>query len=152
MQDVGEILSHAIHQVDTIAISDSSLKDQYGTAAWVIEGCSYVGHLVGAAIVPGTNKDHSAYKSDLVGIYSILVAVKHICKYIHIKHGRIELGCDGKMALDKAFNYVSLVHIEDANYDLPHAIHTLTLVLEILSHIGPPRQPHPQGIEYHDGY
>ncbi len=37
----------------------------------------------------------------------------------------MELGCDGQSALDKAFNYVSLIRIEDTNYDLLFALQNL---------------------------
>ena len=69
-------------------------------------------------IVPGSAKE-------LAGIYSILVMAKKVCDYFQISQGSIELGCDEQSALDKAFNYVSIIRIEDADYDLLHAIRTL---------------------------
>ena len=125
MTDDGITLAQAISQGDAIAISDGSFQDTYGTAAWVLEGIDSVGRIKGAVVVPGTAKDQSAYRSELAGIYSIMVAVTKLCKFFEIQQGAIELGCDGQSALDKAFNHVALIRIEDANHDLLQAIRYL---------------------------
>jgi hypothetical protein len=125
LSDDGHTLATAIKEGDAIAISNGSFRDQYGTAAWVLEGSNSNGRIVGAVIAPGTAKDQSAYRSELVGIYSILLCVKKLCNFFHITQGCIELGCDGQSALDKAFNHVALIKIEDSNYDLLFAIRTL---------------------------
>ncbi len=75
--------------------------------------------------VPGTAKDQSAYRSELAGLYCILLGAKQLCEFFNITQGSIELGCDGQSALDKAFNYVSIIKIEDSNYDLLFAIRNL---------------------------
>ncbi len=46
-------------------------------------------------------------------------------QFFDIQQGAIELGCDGQSALDKAFNHVALIRIEDSNYDLLQAIQYL---------------------------
>jgi hypothetical protein len=69
-------LATAIQEGDAIAISDGSFQDQYGTAAWFMEGACSLGRIVGAVMVPGTGKDQSAYRSELTGIYSFLVCAK----------------------------------------------------------------------------
>jgi hypothetical protein len=125
MEDDGQIIALAIQQGEAIAISDGSFQDIYGTAAWVVEGTDSNGRALGAVVVPGSAKDQSAYRSELAGLYSILVFVKQLCEFYQISSGSIELGCDGQSALDKAFNYVSLIRVEDANHDLLQAIRTL---------------------------
>jgi hypothetical protein len=125
MTDDGTILAKAISQGDAITISDGSFQDTYGTAAWVLEGSDSAGRMRGAVIVPGNANDQSAYRSELAGIYSILVAVTKLCNFFDIQQGAIELGCDGQSALDKAFNHVALIRIEDANHDLLQAIRSL---------------------------
>ncbi len=50
---------------------------------------------------------------------------KKLCEFFNITQGSIELGCDGLSALDKAFNYVSIINIEDSNYDLLLTIRNL---------------------------
>jgi hypothetical protein len=69
MQDDGSIIASTILCGEAIAVSDDSFKDQYGTAAWVIEGSSdRQGRISGAVIVPGHAEDQSTYHSELVGI------------------------------------------------------------------------------------
>jgi hypothetical protein len=125
MQDDGSILAQAIQEGEAIAISDRSFHDQYGTAAWVLEGCVSIGRAIGANVVSGTAKDQSAYRSELAGIFSILVFAKKMCEFFQITSRAIELCCDGQSALDNAFNFVSLIQLEDPNYDLLQAIRTL---------------------------
>jgi hypothetical protein len=118
-------LAKAIQEGEAIAISDGSFQDQYGTAAWALEGSGSKGRIVGAVTVPGTAKDQSAYRSELAGLYCILLGAKKLCEFFNITQGSIELGCNGQSALDKAFNYVSIIKIEDSNYDLLFAIRNL---------------------------
>ncbi len=80
MYNDGDILAQAISQGEAITISDGSFQDTYGTAAWVIKGCDSTGRMKGAVIFPGTTKDQAAYRSELAGIYSILIMVK---KYVN---------------------------------------------------------------------
>ncbi len=135
--DDGFTLSNALQDGDTIAISDGSFQDQYGMAAWALEGLGPSGRIVGAVTVPGMAKDQSAYCSELAGIYCILLCVKKLCEFFQITQGSIELGCDGQAALDKAFNYVSIIKIEDSNYDLLFTIQSLWAIfpfyMEILT-------------------
>ena len=80
---------------------------------------------MGAVTVPGTSKDQSAYHSKLAGIYSILLCAKKVCEFLHTTQGSIELVCNGHSALNKEFNHVSIIKIEDSNYDLPFTIRNL---------------------------
>lgn len=113
-----------IEQGDPIANSDSSFQDQFGTATWVLEGLCFIGRIIGDVTIPGAAKDQSAYRRELAGIYSLLVCAVHLCDLFDITSGFIELWCDGQSALDKAFNYVSIIRIEVPNYDLLFAICT----------------------------
>ncbi len=118
LTDDGSTIAQAIQDGDAIAISDGSFHEQFGTASWVIEGTDSKGRIVGEVLVPGTSRDQSAYRSELAGIYSIMTGVKNICEFFKITSGATELGCDGQSAIDKAFNYVSIIRLEDRNYDL----------------------------------
>jgi hypothetical protein len=82
-----------------------------------------MGRITGDVTVPGTEKDQSVYRSELAGIYSLLICVKHICDFFNIHSVSIELiGCDGQSALDKAFNHVSIIRIEDPANNILFAI------------------------------
>jgi hypothetical protein len=120
-EDDGAILALAIIQGDAIAVSDGSYQDTYGTASWVLEGANSTGRLLGDVVVPGNERDQSAYRSELTKIYAILLTVSKLCQYYKINRGAMELGCDGKSALEKALGNKP-INIEDSNYDLLSAI------------------------------
>jgi hypothetical protein len=92
LSDDGTTIAKAITQGEAIAISDGSFQDQFGTASWVIEGNCDRGRITGDVTIPGYYTDHSSYRSELTGIYAIMVCVKHLCKFFQIKSGAIELG------------------------------------------------------------
>ncbi len=48
--------------------------------------------------------------------------VNRIGKSYGISDGEIEFSCDGLSAIDKAFSFVSLLHVDNSNYDLLGAI------------------------------
>jgi hypothetical protein len=127
MTDKGQLLVEAIWKGEGIAVSNRSFKDTYGTAAWVVEGSSPAVRASGVVIAPGSERDHSSYCSELAGIYSTMVFVKHLCTFYHITNGSITLGCDGKSAIDKAFNEEDIIHVEDADQDLLRATRSLLL-------------------------
>jgi hypothetical protein len=127
MTDKGQLLVEAIWKGEAIAVSNRSFKDTYGTAAWVVEGSSPAVRASGVVIAPGSERDHSSYCSELAGIYSTMVFVKHLCTFYHITNGSITLGCDGKSAIDKAFNEEDIIHVEDADQDLLRATRSLLL-------------------------
>jgi hypothetical protein len=123
LEDDGSTIAKALQNGDAIVISVGSFQDQFGTAAWALEGVCSMGRITGDVTVPGTEKDQSAYCSELAGIYSLLICVKHICDFFNIHSVSIELiGCDGQSALDKAFNHVSIIRIEDPAHDILFAI------------------------------
>jgi hypothetical protein len=109
--DNGQIVAKALKNGDAITVSDGSYKDQHGTAAWVIEGSNRIGRISGMVITPGHGHDQSTYRSELAGIYSIMVLVHHLCTWFNIDQGSTELGCDGQSVLDKCFLLVSIVKI-----------------------------------------
>ncbi len=118
MEDQGVTITQALKHREAIAVSDGSFKNEYGTAAWVIEGESSDSRMCDQVIAPGGPQDQSPYRSELTGIYSILLMVNKLCQYYEIKDGEIELACDGLSAHDKAFSYVSILHVDDSNYRL----------------------------------
>jgi hypothetical protein len=122
LSDDGYIIADSIRNSVAIAVSDGSFKDTYGTAAWVLEGENSIGRIIGRVIAPGAESDQSAYRSELSGILAVMIMVKNLCLYHNITDGAVELACDGLSAIDKSFSYVSLLHIDEPNYDLITAI------------------------------
>ncbi len=105
-----------------MAISDGSYKVMYGTAAWTIGDPDSVSLISGRVISPGKASDHDSYRSELAGIYSILAVMEKFCDYFNIIEGAIELGCDGKLALESAFDKGTLLFKDIPSFDLVAAI------------------------------
>ena len=88
----------------SVGVSDGSFKDEGGTAAWIIENEAGTQRIMGTVEVPGHGSDQSAYRSELAGIYAIVLVVEVIKDIWSISSGGILIGCDGKAALDQALN------------------------------------------------
>jgi hypothetical protein len=105
-----------------MAISDGSYKDAFGTAAWTIGDPDTVSLISGRAICPGEATDHDSYRSELACIYSIMAVLDKFFEYHHIKEGSIELGCDGKSALESVFEKGTQLFRDNLSCDLVAAI------------------------------
>ena len=97
-------LIQAISTSTCLAISDGSFKDKFGTAAWHLSAGNETILLSGKTVVPGTSDDHSAFRSELMGLYGISVTLHAICSFAEIRKGSCLMGCDGKNALYQIFN------------------------------------------------
>jgi len=84
----------ALIEGTAIAISDGSYKDSFGTAAWTIQTETGEG-MSGQVIAPGHNGDHSSYRSELAGLFSIAFIIYKLCSFYHVQEGSIQVRCDG---------------------------------------------------------
>jgi hypothetical protein len=118
--DGGRTLAEAIHQGRAIAVSDGSYKDDFGTAAYVLEGETASNRIVCALATPGIPEDQSSFCSELAGLYRIVMMVQAVCHQFGITSGGIEVGCDGLIALQRAFgeDFMVTPDIKDSDYDL----------------------------------
>jgi hypothetical protein len=78
LDDNGFAIATALLQGTAIAVSDGSFKDNQGTSAFIIEGKSEVGRLVGVNIIPGETESQSPYHSELGGVAGVLEALNGI--------------------------------------------------------------------------
>jgi hypothetical protein len=106
-----------------VAVSDGSFKQGHGTAAWIIyfsDTCSCVGRVV----VPGTPEDHSAYRSELTGLYAIAASILFIERRFGFS-GPVTVGCDGLSVLHQVSNLGDFIDPTLPQYDLILATRTL---------------------------
>jgi len=101
--DGGESIAAALRDGTAIAVSDGSFKDQYGTAALVIEGPDADNRMLAVNAMPGHPADQSSYRSELSGIFSVVTLVNLTCAVFCITSGEITAGCDGIEALKSSF-------------------------------------------------
>jgi hypothetical protein len=120
--DDGGAIAKAITEGTAIAVSDGSFKDAFGTAALVIEGPDSTNRLESTLVLPGLPKDQSPYRSELGGLFGIVVLVHLICKVHNITSGSIEVGCDGQGALIQALEYAGDVDPSCQQFDIIAAI------------------------------
>ena len=102
-EEIDEIIEDIIKGT-AIGVSDGSFKDEFGTASWAIENESGTQRINGDGIIPGFPSDQSAYRSEIGGLYGLVLAVEIIKDLWKIRSGAIVLGCDGINALYQALD------------------------------------------------
>jgi hypothetical protein len=105
------------------ASSDGSFKDKFGTAAFTIldaHECS----ILGLNVVPRHPDDQYPCRSELAGLYGIVLVVNLLCSWAGITSGGIEVGYDGISALNKAFDTRPL-EPADPHIDMLSALHKM---------------------------
>jgi hypothetical protein len=125
--DGGVMLADAIRRGQAVAVSDGSYKDAFGTAAYVLEGVNSDNRLVVVLISPGTPDDQTSHRSELAGLFGIVVMVNLVCEHFEITEGAVEVGCDSQNALRHVFGQGAgfEAKIKDVDYDLRSAIRKL---------------------------
>ena len=104
-QQQGEDILAAIVEGTAMAVSDGSFKDSFGTSAWTLRGASNEEFITGVNVVPGSDDDQSAFRSELAGLYGIIIATTTLCSFHAITNGCITVACDGESALDYIFDW-----------------------------------------------
>ena len=124
--DDGESFAEAIQRGTAIAISDGSLKADYGTAAFILTSDVQENPIRGVNIVPGPLKDGDSHRAELAGLYAIFVLVECIVSLHQLTSGSILIGCDNQSAIgscDQDF----IPHTRHQNFDFLHAIRSFLL-------------------------
>jgi hypothetical protein len=105
------------------AVSDGSFKDKFGTAAFTVVDDMDTS-IIGLNVVPGHPDDQGAYRSELAGLFGIVLVFNLPCRWAGISSGAIEVGCDGLSALTKAFDTWPL-EPDDPHFDMLSAVRTM---------------------------
>ena len=111
----GQYLAQALIRGSAIAVCDGSYKQNFGTAAFVLQnGKSRDHRIIGAHVTPGHPNDINPYRSELGGILALVIIVDAIATFHDITQGTIELGCDCESGLTAIFTHT---------YDTPKQPH-----------------------------
>jgi len=86
------------------AVSDGSFKSNQGSVAWIIEGAGSTNRVIGEGFTPGTDEDHSSFRSKLAGIYTCLLFLHHCFPHTSTKKPEFYLACDGKSVLHRLWH------------------------------------------------
>ena len=103
-REINEIVDD-IANGTAVGVSDGSFKDEFGTASWVIENASGSQRIMGNVIVPGFHSDQSAYRSEIAGIYGLVMVTEAIKRLWGLEKGEITIGCDGINALHESLDF-----------------------------------------------
>ena len=102
-----------------VGISDGSFKDEGGTAAWILENEQGTQRIMGTVVVPGYASDQSAYRSEIAGLYAMVLVVEMIKEVWGLTEGGILIGCDGKDALNQSLNVQEIFTVcQQQQFDL----------------------------------
>jgi hypothetical protein len=118
-------LAHYIRNGSAIAVSNGSYKDNFGMAACIMQSHDGFERIIGKTIAPGGASCHSPYRSELTGIYTVLMFASKLCSYYDVMQGSIEIPCDGLSALNRSFSYVAVLSPDEPSYALLSAIRHL---------------------------
>jgi len=79
-------------------VSDGSFESGRGATTWIIESKTNENRLIGKCQCPGTDDSHSSFRSELAGIYAILLTVHTLIMEISAVT-KFQIACDGKSVL-----------------------------------------------------
>jgi hypothetical protein len=120
-------LVQAIILGTAFGVSDGSYmpdrSKEHGTAAWIMQTeVESRKQCWGQCATSGTTREVNAYRSELHGLHTMLLALTVICRVYKLTAGCITLACD---------NETSVYHTDDGRLDVPPSIHHADLVQAI---------------------
>ena len=101
-----------------VGVSDGSYKDNYGTAAWILENAAGTQRIQGKVIVPGYASDQSAYRSEVAGLYGLVFVLERIVSVCRLSTGGVTIGCDGLNALTDSITIDKCTSCKKKHFDL----------------------------------
>ena len=125
--DGGDALPIAIQNCAAMCVADGSFHPTHmiGTTGFVFDDGSYNAIGVGGSRVPGPPACHCSYRSELFGIYLVMLIFQRTCNKFQIQKDRITIGCDNIGALDKGLGTQFFPSVQHKHYDIIWAIHSI---------------------------
>jgi len=130
--DHGHSVTASLADGLALAICDGSYMPKcfpgLATAAWIIQLGSFRDdtHIPchGITQVQGAPKSINSYRAELQGLYTLLLAINHICSLHRLTSGRATIGCDNKEGVLHHVHFPSqYVPCAVKHVDLVRAIH-----------------------------
>ena len=117
----------AVENGSILAVSDGSFMPdtQIGAAAWVLEEPSTGTSIIGAMPTVGQKDLQNPCRSEITGIYFLLLHLFSLCKTHQITTGHINIHCDGLSAIQRLEYYRAGSFISGPNFDVVNAITAL---------------------------
>ena len=122
-----EHLLLSLSRGQAISASDGSYADNWGTTAWILSDQN--NSISGLCSVPGAPRFHNSYRSELGGLYGILLVVWAIEQVHPLLAIRLSIYCDGLEAIRKSSLPLRWARGSPTQYDLLGAIWHLRRLL-----------------------
>ena len=118
---------NAVKQGRCRMVSDGSFKDNFGTSSFVLESTTDKVRIEADNVIPGPANSQSAYRSELGGLYGMVFLLTTAIEFFHGKDatsitGTVQVGCDGKSALEKCFDPEVHANCSTPDFDMIIAI------------------------------
>jgi hypothetical protein len=108
-----------------------ALSTSLGAAAWKLEDYSRGHSIQGATQTPGPESVVNAHRSELQGIYTILLGAYAVCLVCHVHEGAMTVGCDSLNCIRLAQGDWLKVNQNTPHADLIRAICHITALLPV---------------------
>lgn len=116
-EDDGKKIATKWNSGTILAVSDGSYKDSWVTYGWIIQvGAAEV--MWGAGEVPGSRDNQSSYRSEIMGLLSLVFMLETIKSHYNLNKGKIVIGCDNIEALRMGFEDKKTITPDSTNFDL----------------------------------
>jgi hypothetical protein len=105
--DNGLYIAQALSHGTAIALCDGSYKEKFRTAGFALQSNTTSRHhrIIRANATSGHPDDQNPYRSEVAGIFAIVVLVDAIVHIHNITNRSIELGCDCESGLMAIFSH-----------------------------------------------
>jgi len=129
-----DLIAEALENGTCEAVSDGSAYEGVeSSAAWCI-GATEIFEIISAGLrVSGPANSNCSYRSEMAGIYAILLAIWSVCKDRGIRKGSIEIGCDSESVLKRIFEKHAPASLNDHSWDLISACKSMIRKLSFLT-------------------
>jgi len=133
--DNGQAAAQAIQFGTAHGVCDGSYMSkaspEFATAAWVLEDSLLPQHHLcwGITHISGPPSEANAYRAELQGLHSLLLAIKGLCSFHGIITSSVIVGCDNQGALHQAQQTQELMSCSSAHADLIRAIRRIVCSL-----------------------
>ena len=117
-------LIQQIKNGNAIAVTDASLSPitGIGASSFTITTTDLKTSCCGSHGVPKGISQLDSYRTELYGIFGIMVCLQHLVEEHEISHGNILIACDNKASINNAFQYNSRSNIKNGSFDIIWAI------------------------------
>ena len=135
LEGKSEALAQAFIDGNGLAVCDGSYmphsNSRFGTAAWLIQHANTQEGCRGVVQTSGDEREVNAYRSELQGLYTTLMAIMAICEFHNVTTGKVKVYCDNEKAIWLSDTKRLQVSLRTKHADLLRAIRRIRTTIPI---------------------